>query len=132
MLPRGGAGTTRGDRLDVPLQPHALGRGAKDYRSLRLEGARMTDLTTFAISAAYGALAILSGALMVISLRARRPGVPGHRALLLAAGMALLLVQGLLLLAVVIEGGLVEEDFLLYASVLEVTGVALFLAATVR
>ena len=92
----------------------------------------MTDLTVIGISAAYGALALLSGALMVISLRARRPGVPGHRALLLAAGMGAFLLQGLLLLVVIYEGGLLEMTFLLGSSVLEVAGVAFLLAATLR
>ena len=92
----------------------------------------MTDLTVIGISAEYGALALLSGALMVISLRARRPGVPGHRALLLAAGMGAFLLQGLLLLVVIYEGGLLEMTFLLFSSVLEVAGVAFLLAATLR
>ncbi len=95
----------------------------------------MTDLTVIGISAAYGALALLSGALMVISLRARRPGVPGHRAVLLAAGMGAFLLQGLLLLGVIFEGALSEaafQTFLLISSVLEVAGVAFLLAATLR
>ena len=92
----------------------------------------MTDLTVIGISAAYGALALLSGALMVISLRARRPGVPGHRAVLLATGMGAFLLQGLLLLVVIYEGGLLEMTFLLFSSVLEVAGVAFLLAATLR
>ncbi len=92
----------------------------------------MTDLTTTGVSVAYALLVVLALFLVVVSLRARRPGTPGHRPLLLSFGMACFAAQGLLLIAVVLVGGLPLLTFVFYGAIMEVAGVAFFLGAALR
>ncbi len=92
----------------------------------------MIDLLTIGVSAAYGLLVVLGLFMVVVSLGARRPGTPGHRPLLLALGMACLVAQGLLLVGVLLVGVLPLLTFVFYGAVLEVAGVAFFLAAALR
>ncbi len=92
----------------------------------------MTDLILTGVTVAYGVIAVLAGTLLSLSLRVRRPGEPRGRALLLAVGMLFLFIQGLLIAGVILLGGIPEESFLLYSSVLETMGLACFLGATVR
>lgn len=92
----------------------------------------MTDLLTIGVSVTYGLLVALALFLVVVSLRARRPGTPGHRPLLLSIGMACLVGQGLLLVGVLLAGGLPLLAFVFYGAILEVAGVAFILGAALR
>lgn len=92
----------------------------------------MTDMILMGVTVAYGLIAVIAATLLALSLKARRPGEPWGRAILLAVGMLFLLLQGLLIAGVILVGGIPEESFLLYSSVLEAIGLACFLGATVR
>jgi hypothetical protein len=91
----------------------------------------MTDVVLTGVTVAYGVIAVLAGTLLVLSLKARRQGEPRGRSLTLALGMLFLLLQGLLIAVVIGVGGIPEESFLLYSSLLEAAGLACFLGATV-
>ena len=92
----------------------------------------MTDLLAMGVSVAYGLLVVMGLFMVFVSLKARRPGTPGHRPLLLALGMACLVGQGLLLVGVLLAGVLPLLNFVFYGAVLEVAGVAFFLGAALR